>query len=63
MCKFYVDKQEAMFVGDSDADIIAGKEAGIYTVGAHWLPNIQTQELSVEPDAVFTDVQSFLDSI
>ena len=54
-----VGKDEAMFIGDSDADIIAGKEAGLYTVGAHWLPNIQTKDFSVEPDEIFTDVKSF----
>lgn len=58
-----VDKDAAIFVGDSDADITAGKEAGLYTVGAHWLPNIQTAEFSVEPDTVFADVQSFTDCI
>ena len=58
-----VYKDAAMFVGDSDADITAGKDAGLYTVGAHWLPNIQTAEFSVKPDVVFTDVESFTESI
>ena len=42
-----VSNHEAMFVGDSDADIQAGKDADVYTVGVHWLPVIQTIEFSV----------------
>lgn len=58
-----VDRDAAIFVGDSDTDITAGKGAGLYTVGAHWLPNIQTAEFSDQPDALFTDVESFVKSI
>jgi pyrophosphatase PpaX len=37
-----VKNTEAMFIGDSDADIQAGKQANVYTVGVQWLPEYQS---------------------
>lgn len=54
-----VKNHEAMFVGDSDADIQAGKDADVYTVGVHWLPDIQTIEFSVAPHVLFKEVREF----
>lgn len=55
--------KEAIFLGDSDADILAGKQANVHTIGVHWLPNFQTIEFSVQPDEVFSDISEFLPSI
>ncbi|WP_210364258.1 HAD family hydrolase [Bacillus sp. REN3] len=54
---------EAVFLGDSDADIMAGKQANVHTIGVHWLPNYQTIEFSIQPDGVFSHVNEFLSSI
>ncbi|WNQ12371.1 HAD-IA family hydrolase [Paenibacillus aurantius] len=46
-------KEEAVFLGDSDADIAAGKAAGLRTYGVLWLPTTQASEFREKPDAVF----------
>jgi pyrophosphatase PpaX len=54
-----VNKDDAVFVGDSDADIAAGKAAGIVTIGVHWLPTVQTATFTVKPDHFITSFESF----
>ncbi|SFB07525.1 pyrophosphatase PpaX [Lentibacillus halodurans] len=51
---------EAMFVGDSDADIDAGNRANVRTIGVQWLPNYQTAQFTSKPDALFKDVSDFI---
>lgn len=58
-----IEKNEAMFVGDSDADIQAGVQANVYTVGVQWLPDYQSLEFSIEPDAIFKSVAEFHESL
>lgn len=53
---------EAVFLGDSDADIIAGKKANVLTVGVHWLPNFQTIDFNVQPDEVYKSINDFISS-
>lgn len=55
-----ISHKEAVFLGDSEADIIAGKEAGVFTIGVQWLPNIQTNEFKTQPDAIYSSVKGFL---
>ncbi|MBT2764341.1 HAD family hydrolase [Paenibacillus sp. ISL-20] len=45
---------DVVFVGDSDADIAAGKSAQVFTIGAHWFDTVQNVEFSVEPDDIYT---------
>ncbi|WP_053365638.1 HAD family hydrolase [Bacillus sp. FJAT-27245] len=49
-----VSENDTIFLGDSDADILAGKQANVHTIGVQWLPNYQSLEFTVEPDEVFT---------
>ncbi|RDU35638.1 HAD family hydrolase [Neobacillus piezotolerans] len=56
-----VSTAEAIFLGDSDADILAGKKANVHTIGVHWLPNYQSLEFTVEPDQVFTSFRELVD--
>ncbi|MFB5661102.1 HAD family hydrolase [Alteribacillus sp. HJP-4] len=49
-----VTNEEAMYIGDSDGDIHAGKRAGLAVAGVQWLPEYQSSEYTTEPDAVFT---------
>lgn len=58
-----LEKSEAIFVGDSDADIQAGAKAKIYTVGVQWLPDYQTSEFTIKPDSFFESVAEFLQFI
>ncbi|CAG7642747.1 Pyrophosphatase PpaX [Paenibacillus solanacearum] len=55
-----VKREEAVFVGDSDADIAAGRAAGLRTYGAHWLPVSQSPTFGIRPDDIFTSVDPFL---
>lgn len=55
------EPQDACFVGDSEADIIAGKSAQVTTVGVHWLENFQTSEFYTQPDHYFINISDFKD--
>lgn len=56
-----VENKEAMYVGDSDADIQAGIEANVHTVGVQWLQDYQTFEFKIEPHSFFSSVKHFVD--
>jgi pyrophosphatase PpaX len=58
-----VTNDEALFLGDSDADIKAGKQANVRTIGVQWLPNYQTQEFSIQPDQTISHVSEFIESL
>lgn len=58
-----VRPQEAMFIGDSDADIQAGISANVLTVGVHWLPDYQTLEFAVAPNSSYRTVAEFMESL
>lgn len=40
--KMQIQLNDVMFVGDSEADIQAGLEENVYTVGVKWFPAYQT---------------------
>lgn len=46
--------EDVVFVGDSDADITAGKSAQVLTIGAHWFDTVQNAHFGVEPDDIYT---------
>ncbi|CAM3816434.1 HAD family hydrolase [Mesobacillus thioparans] len=54
---------EAIFLGDSDADIMAGKKANVHTIGVHWLPTYQTVNFTVHPDEIYSNINDFISSI
>lgn len=54
-----VNKDEVAFIGDSDADISAGKAAEVLTIGVHWLPTVQSATFKEEPDHYMDDIQTF----
>jgi len=58
-----ITNNEAIFIGDSDADIEAGKEAHVHTIGVQWLADYQTASFSIQPDAYFDKIQQFLRSL
>ncbi len=61
--KLGVAPHEAVMIGDTPADILAGKRAGTKTVGmTHGFTSLQTLQ-SVEPDFIVHDIPSLLDVI
>lgn len=51
---------ETVFIGDSEADMRAGKGAGVFTIGAHWLENVQTHQFVTTPDLFVTETNQLL---
>lgn len=45
--------EETIFVGDSDADMRAGRAAGVRIVGVQWLSTFQTHLFTETPDRLF----------
>lgn len=56
-----IDRADAVFVGDSNADILAGKAAGLRTYAVRWLSAFQSQTYDVEPDGVFSSVAELVE--
>lgn len=57
------DPDETLYVGDSNADIQAGKEAGVRVGGVHWFEVVQTRHFAVEPDVLFTSPGQLLEYV
>jgi pyrophosphatase PpaX len=54
--------EQTLYVGDSDADVLAGRAAALVTVGVDWLPVTQKAgRFQPEPDYLFTDPGAFAD--
>ncbi|MDR9857563.1 HAD family hydrolase [Paenibacillus sp. VCA1] len=51
---------ETLFVGDSNADIEAGKRANVQTVGVNWLKNSHGSEFLIKPDYVYAHIHDFV---
>lgn len=56
-----VSHAEAMFIGDSDADILAGQQAKVFTVGVCWLPDYKPVKLTCRPDHFAESIRDFMD--
>ena len=56
-----VNARESMYVGDSPADIIAGKRAGVLTGAALWSPENRGDPSTEHPDYEFRSVQQLSD--
>ncbi|TQR20636.1 HAD family hydrolase [Psychrobacillus vulpis] len=54
-----VQKDEAIFVGDSEADILAGVRADVYTIGVHWLADYQTLDFITKPNLIMKEIKQF----
>jgi len=52
-------KEAAIYVGDSDADIEAGKRAKVTTIGAQWFSKNQSPNFKYTPDKSFVTIASF----
>ncbi|WP_179298912.1 HAD family hydrolase [Evansella halocellulosilytica] len=63
LAELCVTNEEAAFLGDSDADILAGKRANVHTIAVQWLPHYQTLEFKEEPNELIENVDAFLSSL
>lgn len=57
-----VNNSDAIYIGDSDADVIAGVQANVYTIGVQWLPEYQTSTFSEQPNLIIKSVKEFKSS-
>jgi phosphoglycolate phosphatase/pyrophosphatase PpaX len=57
------DKNHTLFIGDSLADIEAGKRAGVYTIAVQWLSTPQTREFAIQPHQLFYHINEFIEFI
>lgn len=58
-----IDRNEVVFLGDSNADIKAGKAAGIPTYGVQWLSTYQNATFEVKPDMIFSNTHEFIELV
>ncbi|MDQ0160634.1 phosphoglycolate phosphatase/pyrophosphatase PpaX [Alkalibacillus salilacus] len=63
LAQLNIDNTDTIFLGDSDADILAGKQANIHTIGVQWLPNYQTLEFGVQPDQMLSNINEFVQAL
>jgi pyrophosphatase PpaX len=61
LSRLRVDARVSMYVGDSPADIIAGKRAGVLTGAALWSPENRGDPATEHPDYEFRSVQQLSD--
>ncbi|WP_342601342.1 HAD family hydrolase [Psychrobacillus sp. FSL H8-0483] len=57
-----VNNSDAIYFGDSDADVIAGIRANVFTIGVDWLPEYQTTRFSEQPNLIIKSVNEFKSS-
>jgi pyrophosphatase PpaX len=53
------DRDQTIFVGDSNDDMLAGQEAGVGTFAAQWMAVVQDKHYRVEPERIFDTVEQF----
>ncbi|OLD54994.1 hypothetical protein AUI46_06450 [archaeon 13_1_40CM_2_52_13] len=61
LSRIEVEPRESMYVGDSPADMIAGKQAGVLTGAALWSPENRGDPTTEHPDYEFRSVQQLSD--
>ncbi|WP_307068910.1 HAD family hydrolase [Alkalibacillus filiformis] len=63
LAQLNIKNTDAIFLGDSDADILAGKKANVHTIGVQWLPNYQALEFGVQPDQMLSNINEFIQAL
>ncbi len=61
MSRIKAEPRQTMYVGDSPADMIAGKRAGVLTGAAMWSPENRGDPSTEHPDFEFRSVQQLSD--
>lgn len=52
--------KQAVMVGDSTSDILAGKNAGVYTIGVDWSPKGSQSLEELHPDLMISDMEEII---
>ncbi|MDQ8739172.1 HAD family hydrolase [Paenibacillus sp. LHD-38] len=60
---FGIKTDNTVFLGDSNADILAGKAAGVRTFAVQWLSTFQSSVFEIEPDRLFKSTIEFIEVI
>ncbi|MBP1996671.1 HAD family hydrolase [Paenibacillus eucommiae] len=60
---FGIKADKTVFLGDSNADILAGKAAGVQTFAVQWLSTFQSSVFDVKPDRTFNSTSEFIQLI
>lgn len=55
-----VKNSEVVFVGDSDADVMAGVRANVFTIGVQWLPEYQSSHFNEQPNLIVKSINEFI---
>ncbi|WP_025028923.1 HAD family hydrolase [Caldalkalibacillus mannanilyticus] len=55
--------ENTLFIGDSDADIKAGIDAGVSTVGVNWLDNSHGSIFTYKPDYEYDRIEYFINEL
>jgi HAD superfamily hydrolase (TIGR01549 family) len=61
LSRIKADAKESMYVGDSSADMAAGRQAGVLTGAALWSPENRGDPTTERPDYEFRSVQQLAD--
>jgi HAD superfamily hydrolase (TIGR01549 family) len=61
LSRIKADAKESMYVGDSPADMVAGRQAGVLTGAALWSPENRGDPTTEHPDYEFRSVQQLAD--
>ncbi len=61
LSRIKAEPRQSMYVGDSPADMIAGKRAGVQTGAAMWSPENRGDPSTEHPDFQFHSVQQLSD--
>jgi len=61
LSRIKADAKDSMYVGDSPADIVAGRRAGVMTGAALWSPENRGDPTTEHPDYEFRSVQQLSD--
>lgn len=55
--------QKAVMIGDNKSDILAGKNAGVYTIGVKWTPKGTEDMEALNPDLMIDQMDEIIDYI
>lgn len=57
------DSHRGVMIGDNPTDILAGKNAGMYTIGVKWTPKGTKAMEALQPDLMIDDMKEIVDFI
>lgn len=55
--------QQAVMIGDNTSDILAGKNAGVYTIGVNWSPKGTKEVEALKPDMMIHQMKDIIEFI